>query len=57
MTDLASWDALKSQHPKLFVGMYQFWCQRGGDGLAPTADGGKFRIAIWTVSGSAVCGH
>ena len=29
MTDLASWDAFEREHPESFVGMYQFWCQRG----------------------------
>ena len=29
MTDLESWDAFEREHPKTFVGMYQFWCQRG----------------------------
>jgi len=29
MTDLKCWDAFEREHPTTFVGMYQFWCQRG----------------------------
>jgi len=29
VTDLECWDAFEREHPKTFVGMYQFWCQRG----------------------------
>jgi len=29
VTDLESWDAFEREHPNTFVGMYQFWCQRG----------------------------
>jgi hypothetical protein len=29
MTDLECWDAFEREHPNTFVGMYQFWCQRG----------------------------
>jgi 2-polyprenyl-3-methyl-5-hydroxy-6-metoxy-1,4-benzoquinol methylase/tetratricopeptide (TPR) repeat protein len=29
MTDLECWDTFESERPATFVGMYQFWCQRG----------------------------
>ena len=28
MTDLDRWHALETDHPLMFVGMYQFWAQR-----------------------------
>jgi hypothetical protein len=28
MTDLDCWHALETDHPLMFVGMYQFWAQR-----------------------------
>ncbi len=28
MTDLDHWAAFETEHPHLFVGMYQFWCQK-----------------------------
>lgn len=28
--DLALWDAVEAEHPDLFAGMYQFWCQKPG---------------------------
>lgn len=28
MTDLDHWAAFETEHPHLFAGMYQFWCQK-----------------------------
>jgi len=28
MTSLANWDALEADHPRIFSGMFQFWCRR-----------------------------
>jgi len=28
MTSLSNWDALEADHPRIFSGMFQFWCRR-----------------------------
>nr|WP_276570093.1 class I SAM-dependent methyltransferase [Rhodovibrio salinarum] len=30
LTDLAAWAAFEREHPEMFRGMYQFWCQKPG---------------------------
>lgn len=37
LTDLALWDALEAEHPRIMSGMYQFWCRaRDPSGSRPS---------------------